>query len=566
MIMKIVVLLLQSFIPLITMWLWRNIFNLIAENIVENRYFALIYVAIVLTLELILSFLVQVDSYINLRYNDELTFYIESEMMNKCSRMDLSFWDFASMGDKIRQTRDDFDALNNTAWIVFNILSALINIVAVVVLVMFYNVWIGIACLALIIPYMLYNNKYLKTRYNMDIAQQRDNRKMEYYHSALLDNQIQFEVKLNDIGSYFLNKYKAIWRKLYKANKSEDTRYNIINNFFLLISSCIDSVVLIFSVNDVMNKVIGIGDLQYNLNIVLRLRGQCMDLTNFVNQLLINNDRIMNLRQFINIKPKKEESGNLISTAKPKIEFCNVSFCYPKSTRFVLKNCSFLINPHEKVGLIGFNGSGKSTIIKLLFRFYDPQEGCIKIDGVDIKEYDIYALRKKFGVLFQDYVTYCIPLREVIALSDFKKRFDDKMLNRACDISGVTNIIKDWEHGYDSVLGRYYADDGKDLSGGQWQLVGLARAYFKDCEYMILDEPSAALDPISEDRIFEQLYNLSEGKSSITISHRLSNTTFADKILVIGDGHVIEQGSHKELMAQNGEYTRLFNLQASKYI
>ena len=201
-----------------------------------------------------------------------------------------------------------------------------------------------------------------------------------------------------------------------------------------------------------------------------------------------------------------------------------------------------------------------------MFRFYDPEKGCIKLDGVDLKEYDIYAVRKVFGVLFRDFVTYCLPLREIIALSDFEKRFDDEKLKKACDISGVSEIIKDWEQGFDSVLGRYYADNGKDLSGGQWQLVGLARAYFKDSEYMILDEPSAALDPISEDRIFEQLYHLSEGKSSVTISHRLSNTTLADKILVIDNGHIIEQGSHFELLKLGGKYAHLFNLQASKYI
>jgi ATP-binding cassette subfamily B protein len=158
-----------------------------------------------------------------------------------------------------------------------------------------------------------------------------------------------------------------------------------------------------------------------------------------------------------------------------------------------------------------------------------------------------------------------LPFREIVALSDFNERFNDEKLKRAGDVSGVSDIIKEWKEGYDSVLGRYYADNGKDLSGGQWQLVGLARAYFKDSEYMILDEPSASLDPISEDRIFEQLYRLSEGKSSVTISHRLSNTTLADKILVIDDGHIIEQGSHFELLKQNGKYAHLFNLQASRY-
>lgn len=215
-----------------------------------------------------------------------------------------------------------------------------------------------------------------------------------------------------------------------------------------------------------------------------------------------------------------------------------MSFCYPNCEQYVLKDCSFTIEPHEKIGLIGLNGAGKSTIIKLLFRFYDPEEGEVLLDGVNLKEYNIYAVRKVFGVLFQDYVTYCLPLREIIALSDFDERFNDEKLKKAADISGLTEVIKDWEQGFDSVLGRYYADNGnKDFSGGQWQLVGLTRAYFKESEYMILDEPSAALDPISEDRIFEQLYRLSEGKSSVTISHRLSNTTLADKILVIGDGH-----------------------------
>ena len=189
-----------------------------------------------------------------------------------------------------------------------------------------------------------------------------------------------------------------------------------------------------------------------------------------------------------------------------------------------------------------------------------------KLDGIDLKEYNVYAVRRVFGVLFQDYVTYCLPLREIIALSDFDERSNDEKLKRACDISGASEIIKDWEQGFDSVLGRYYADNGKDLSGGQWQLIGLARAYFKDSEFMILDEPSAALDPISENRIFKQLYNLSKNKSSITISHRLSNTTLADKIFVIDDGHIIEQGSHAELLKQNGKYAHLFGLQASKYI
>lgn len=159
-----------------------------------------------------------------------------------------------------------------------------------------------------------------------------------------------------------------------------------------------------------------------------------------------------------------------------------------------------------------------------------------------------------------------MPLREIIALSDFKERFNENKLIDACKTSGAMKIFETWEDGFDSILGRYYADYGKDLSVGQWQLVCLARAYFKNSEFMILDEPSASLDPISEDRIFEELYRLRDGKTSLTISHRLSNTVLADKIIVLDNGRVIEQGSHKNLLSLNGEYARLFRLQANKYI
>ena len=340
----------------------------------------------------------------------------------------------------------------------------------------------------------------------------------------------------------------------------------IINTLIMIINVFSEFLMLVVSVFDVINQKIGIGDLQYNLSMVSRLRGQVQRLMNDTNRFLNHNTRLIELQEFMNMKPEVEKSGTKLPSNNPKIEFYNVSFRYPNTEHYVLKNCSFIIEPYEKIGLIGLNGAGKSTIIKLMFRFYDPEEGCIKLDGVDLKEYDIYAVRKVFGVLFQDYVTYCLPLREIIALSDFGERFNDEKLQKACEISGVSEVIKDWEDGFDSVLGRYYADNGKDLSGGQWQLVGLARAYFKDGKYMILDEPSAALDPISEDRIFEQLYHLSEGKSSVTISHRLSNTTLADKIFVINDGHIVEQGSHSELLKQNGKYAYLFHLQASKYL
>lgn len=563
--MKLIILVFTTLIPLVNLWLWKEVLNGIVD-FGNSKQTVIVCLVIYIALQLATYLIDQFDNYVQDRYGDELKFYIEEQMMDKTSRMDLSFFDSAKMGDKVRHARSNFLTMMNMSWLVFDIISAFINVVATLIIVCTYKWWLGIVTLMLLIPFMLYNKKRTERKLQMEEEQLRDNRKKDYYRDVFFNDNVQFEVKLNNIGSYFIGKYKETWRKLYKINKTEDVKHNIINTLIMIVNVSSEFLVLTVSVLDVVNKHIGIGDLQYNLSMVSRLRSQSQLLMNKVNKFLNDNTCLIELQEFMDIEPEVEKSGTLKPSNNPKIEFCNVSFRYPNAEQYVLKDCSFTIDPHEKIGLIGLNGAGKSTIIKLMFRFYDPEKGCIKLDGIDLKEYDIYAVRKVFGVLFQDYVTYCLPLREIIALSDFDERFNDEKLKKACDISGASEVIKDWENGYDSVLGRYYADNGKDLSGGQWQLVGLARAYFKDSEYMILDEPSAALDPISEDRIFEQLYHLSEGKSSVTISHRLSNTTLADKILVIGDGHIIEQGSHFELLKQNGKYAELFNLQASKYI
>lgn len=563
--MKLIILMFTTLIPLVNLWLWKEVLNGIVD-FGNSKQTVIVCLVIYLALQLATYLIDQFDNYVQDRYSDELKFYIDAVMMDKTSRMDLSFFDSAKMGDKVRHARNNFLTMMNMSWLVFDIISAFINVVATLIIVCTYKWWLGLVTLVLLIPFMLYNKKRTERKLQMEKEQLRDNRKKDYYRDVFFNDNVQFEVKLNNIGSYFIGKYKETWRKLYKINKTEDVKHNIINTLIMIVNVSSEFLVLTVSVFDVVNKHIGIGDLQYNLSMVSRLRSQSQMLMNKVNKFLNDNTRLIELQEFMDIEPEVEKSGTLKPSNNPKIEFCNVSFRYPNAEQYVLKDCSFTIDPHEKIGLIGLNGAGKSTIIKLMFRFYDPEKGCIKLDGIDLKEYDIYAVRKVFGVLFQDYVTYCLPLREIIALSDFDERFNDEKLKKACDISGASEVIKDWENGYDSVLGRYYADNGKDLSGGQWQLVGLARAYFKDSEYMILDEPSAALDPISEDRIFEQLYHLSEGKSSVTISHRLSNTTLADKILVIGDGHIIEQGSHFDLLKQNGKYAELFNLQASKYI
>ncbi len=561
---KCIILLCTAITPIVSSWLWKEVLNGLTYNVIPLKKW-LCFIGVYICIELMMKILGHVNTYIESRYNEKINHYVRNIIINKTSQIELACYDSAELRDRVYRAEGNFRALTDNTWLVFNTVSKVINISIAFIVVCAFKWWIAVITLVLLVPTIIYNRIYANQVLEREREQARDNRKMDYCSDIFFENDGQFEIKVNNTGDFFISRYKSIWKKLFKINQGAEIKHSLINTMMNLLKVASEILVLCIAAVEVFQKKIGIGDLQYNLSMVVRLREQTSGLMNDIVNLLASNDRLEELQSFFEIQLEHEKCGTKIPASHPRIEFKNVSFRYTNSDEYILKDCSFVIEPHEKIGLIGLNGAGKSTIIKLMLRLYDPSEGTICLDGTDIKEYDIYAVRSVFGVLFQEYVMYCLPVREIIALSDFESRNDDEKLHRACEISGASKIIEKWPQGYDSVLGRHYSDDGKDLSGGQWQLLSLARAYFKESDYMILDEPSAALDPISEDRIFEQLYHLSEGKGSVTISHRLSNTTLADKILVIGDGHIIEQGSHFELLKQNGKYAELFNLQASKY-
>ena len=564
-IMKCILLFVGIALPLSDIWIWKEILNRISKEAgLDEGVFLL--AGLYLLQRVVAQLAGKVNEYVDSRFAEELHYYMDSTMMEKISRMDLEFFDSAAMGDKIHFVRENQEIIFTLPAQLFEILSNVINAAVALILVSAYQWWLGLAAVLLLLPGMICSRRHHERLLDIEKKHLRHRRKMEYYNQAFYQSDGDFELKFNKLGDYFLNCWREIWARLYRIDRKEERSYSIWNGITTCLSVSGSMLTILISVEGVLHGRIGIGNLQYNLSMVSRLREQVCRLVENINRLLEDNARISGVREFVEMDHFAERTGTKLPSANPEITFCNVSFRYPNTEEYVLKKCSFTIRPYEKVGLIGLNGAGKSTIIKLMFRFYDPEEGCILLDGTDLREYDVYAVRRVFGVLFQDYVTYSLPVREVIALSDFKERHDRERLGYACSKSGADKVIAGWPDGYDSILGRFYADGGKSLSGGQWQLMGLARAYFRKCEFMILDEPSAALDPISEDRLFKQMYCLGEGKSTLTISHRLSNTILADKILVIENGGIIESGTHKELVALNGIYAHLFQLQAGRYL
>jgi ATP-binding cassette subfamily B protein len=246
------------------------------------------------------------------------------------------------------------------------------------------------------------------------------------------------------------------------------------------------------------------------------------------------------------------------------LEFRHVSFRYEGHTEWALADINLTIRPSEKVALVGPNGAGKTTLIKLLTRLYDPTEGQILLDGVDLRDYDPTALRQRIGVIFQDFVRYHLAAAENVGFGQIEALADRPRIETAATKSGADVVIRTLPEGYDTTLGRWF-NKGRDLSGGEWQRIALARAFMRDSEVIVLDEPTAALDAENEMRVFQQFRELTTDKIAVLISHRFSTVRMADRIFVLEGGRISEQGSHAELLQLGGTYARLFTLQAESY-
>ena len=279
---------------------------------------------------------------------------------------------------------------------------------------------------------------------------------------------------------------------------------------------------------------------------------------------------IDNLISFTNEKPTivpiKETPEHVQKNVPHTITFDHVYFKYPGSDRYVLEDICLTFRPGETVVLVGLNGAGKTTLIKLLTRLYDPTEGRILLDGRDLREYDVAELYSIFGIIFQDFGKYAFTVGENIAFGDIHKPYDEKNVREAAEQGSISDYVEKLPGGYDTPLMRIFEQEGTELSGGQWQKIAVARAFYSDSDILILDEPTAALDAIAEQEIFNQFDRLREDKTTIFVSHRLSSATVASLIVVLEYGRVIETGTHRELMNQKGRYHELFSTQAKRYI
>jgi ATP-binding cassette subfamily B protein len=312
---------------------------------------------------------------------------------------------------------------------------------------------------------------------------------------------------------------------------------------------------------------LGLGTFYFLTNAILQASSNIQQVFSTLSGIADQALFLTDLLAFFEMRPTIQSKPGALPAPRPikrGFEFCDVSFQYPGTHRKVLQGLNFHLHPGERVALIGENGEGKTTIVKLITRLYDPSEGRILLDGVDLREYDLEDLYRETGVIFQDFMRYEMTARENIGVGRIEKLQDADLIQDAARKSLADGVIAKLHLGYDQMLGRRF-ETGVDLSGGEWQKIALARAYLRDAQLLILDEPTAALDARSEYEVFQRFAELTAGKMALFISHRFSTVRMADRIVVLEKGRIAEEGNHQQLLALDGRYAAMFELQAASY-
>ncbi len=498
---------------------------------------------------------------------------VKLEIMNKAKTVDLASFDNPAFYEKLENAnREAGNRPVQTMQSLFGILSDVIALVSYIgILATIPNMWwMPVGIVIITIPSAIVNFVYRRKNFQYMRSRSSDRRQMNYYADLLVNKDMVKEIRIFNLSDKFIGRYESVFSRYYAG-----LRRLIVHESAWMIGIAIVSA----SVNCFFYGVIAYGVFLGTFDI-----GQYSKFTNSLTNIathvtsLINTSAsiyegtlfIDNLLAFMHEKqtivPSLDTPAGVKLGVPHTIEFDHVSFAYPGKDYCVIKDFSTSFRPGETVVLVGLNGAGKTTLIKLLTRLYDPTEGRILLDGRDLKEYSVEELYGIFGIIFQDFGKYAVSVRENIQFGDIDRPLDDSRIEESAKQANATDYINNLPAGYDTQLMRIFDRDGIELSGGQWQKLGIARAFYRDSDILILDEPTASLDPMAEQEIFNQFDNLRQDKTTIFVSHRLSSAVIATKIIVLKQGQLIEEGTHKELMEAHGEYYNLFATQARRYV
>ncbi len=515
----------------------------------------------------------RVKSFVTRIAGEKVVRFVRLEIMNKAKDIDVAAFDRPAFYEKLENANREaghrpIQVLSET----FDMISTIIKFASYLAIILAVPGmwWMALVMIAVSIPSTIINFTYRRKTVNYMWRRSKERRQMSYYTDLMVNKDMVKEIRMFNLSGTFIKRYSDTFEIYYKG-----LRRLIVSEYawhigLAIIHSAVTCVFYILIAAKVLAGEFGIGE--YSL-----YTGALTSVSAAVGSLITHSAHIYEGTLFIDnlISFVKEKQTVVPSIAEPikvshgqphTIEFENVSFAYPEGKRMVLKNINLKFRPGETVVLVGLNGAGKTTFIKLLTRLYDPTEGRILLDGRDIKEYDTAELYKTFGIIFQDFGKYAASVTENIEFGNVNAEHNNEKVREAAYQANAQAFIDKLSDGYDTPLMRYFESNGTELSIGQWQKLAIARAFYSDADILILDEPTASLDPMAEQEIFNQFDALRADKMTIFVSHRLSSATIASKIVVLEYGELVEEGTHKELMAKGGKYYQLFSTQANRYI
>ena len=488
-------------------------------------------------------------------------------LMEHAAKLDLEDFEDSELQDKLERARRQTMGRSYLMTQLFGQAQDVVTIVTFALGLILYAPWLIVLLIVALVPAFLGEAHFNAASYSLDYARTLERRVIDYVRLTGAGVETAKEVKMFGLNAFLIERYRQLADKFYRDNRQLAIRRAGWGSVLTAIGTLGYYAAYFYIAWRTVTGVLSIGDLTFLAGSFRRLRnlleGLLIGFSQMAGQALYLND----LFSFFEIEPEIVSPPNPRPFPVPIREgfvFENVGFRYPGAEHWAVRNLNFTLKAGEVLALVGENGAGKTTLVKLLTRLYDPDEGRILLDGHDLREYDLNEVRANMGVIFQDFVRYHMTARENIAVGRIEAMGDEERISDAARRSLADAVIERLPAGYDQLLGKRFRT-GVDLSGGEWQKIALARAYMRDAQLLVLDEPTASLDARAEFQVFQRFKELSEGKTAVLISHRFSSVRMADRILVLADGQVEAMGTHEELLEQRGRYAELFEMQAAGY-
>jgi ATP-binding cassette subfamily B protein len=571
--------LVRAFVPIATLWVGKLIIDGVVAAQRDGGTWRAVAGLVALELGIVIAgeLLARTSSLVESLLGDMFSNKISVRLMEHAATLDLAQFEDPKFYDHLERARRQTVGRIGLIAQLLGLAQELLTLITLSAALLAFSPWLMVLLALAILPSFLGETRFAAMEYSLLFRWTPERRQLDYLRWVGASNETAKEVQLFGLAGWLTERYRVLSERWYRENRTLATRKALVSSALSLIGTLGYYTAYIVIIARTISGAITLGSLTFLAASFSRGRDLIQRLLMGASSIWEQGLYLRDLFLFFEMQPTISSKPGAPPVPKPIQQgfvFENVGFRYPGSDRWAVRNASFVLRPGERIALVGENGAGKTTLTKLLARLYDPTEGRILLDGMDLRDYDLASLRREIGVIFQDFVRYDMRFDENVGVGEIEsvRGYLDNGANAetpaplvdAANQSLASALLPRLPAGYRQMLGRRF-DEGIDLSGGEWQKIALARAYMRDAQLLILDEPTAALDARAEYEVFLRFSELMAGRMGVLISHRFSTVRMADRIIVLKGGEVVEDGTHEELVARNGLYAELFGMQAIGY-